>query len=284
MPPMAIALSANPTPEKAQFHPPSPSNKSSALFYQDFAGVAPESDPATIDPPAAAPAVIYPETSVEPMSSGESTAQIIAPSVPAPSVPTPSVPAPAPSVTLSDLATDAITQMPADDPLADSSSESELPRFGTRGQDRWYIHGAAATTLDEESHQLVLLGAGISHFFINGHSVNLELNGMAFDQIGEDAVGLNLGLIMRWHFVRQENWSIYLDGGAGLLGTTSNVPNTGSSFNFTPQVGLGSTIGIDDDQRLMFGLRWHHISNADTFDNNPGRDSIFGYLGINLPR
>lgn len=174
------------------------------------------------------------------------------------------------------------TTTPALDPLTPETSRSEpSSSYGDAGSDRFYVQGAAATTFNNE---FGLLGAGLSHFFVDGHSVNLELNGMAFSQTGEDAVGLNLGLIMRWHFLRQQNWSLYVDGGAGLLGTTSDVPTTGSSFNFTPQAGGGATIRLNDQERLMVGLRWHHISNAEIYDGNPGRDSIMGYVGVDLPR
>ncbi|MGF1512619.1 MAG: acyloxyacyl hydrolase [Elainellaceae cyanobacterium] len=162
-----------------------------------------------------------------------------------------------------------------------SEDNAETEAFGARGSDRWYIQGGAATTFDNE---FALAGAGLSHFFANGHSINAELNGMAFSQEGDDAVGANLNVLLRYHFVRQENWSLYVDGGAGILGTTDNVPSGGSSFNFTPQAGGGATIRLSDAERLMVGLRWHHISNANTFDSNPGRDSVMGYVGLNLPR
>lgn len=166
-------------------------------------------------------------------------------------------------------------------PEEERSEDFEAEEFGARGSDRWYIHAGAATTFDNE---FALAGAGISHFFANGHSINAELNGMAFSQDGDDAVGANLNLLLRHHIIRRENWSLYIDGGAGILGTTDNVPSGGSSFNFTPQAGGGATIRLNDEERLMVGLRWHHISNANTFDSNPGRDSLMGYVGLNLPR
>jgi hypothetical protein len=157
--------------------------------------------------------------------------------------------------------------------------------FGDRSDQRWYIQGAGATTVDADAaRNFALIGVGISQFFANGHSVNLELNGMSFFQTDDDAVGLNLALLLRWHFYRRQNWSLYVDGGAGILGTTNDVPSRGSSFNFTPQLGAGTTIRLTDNRRLMLGLRWHHISNADLDEDNPGRDSVMGYVGLNLPR
>ena len=166
------------------------------------------------------------------------------------------------------------------------TSNRKQTEFGTAGQERWYLQGAGAITIDtddSEGQHFGLLGAGISHFFANGHSVNLELNSMAFNQAEKNAIGLNLSVILRWHFYRRHNWSLYFDGGAGILGTTNDVPSAGSNFNFTPQVGVGSTIPLTDNRRLMVGVRWHHISNADLYDSNPGRDSIMGYVGLNLP-
>ncbi len=166
------------------------------------------------------------------------------------------------------------------------SIDRENPDFGQKGSKRWYIQGAGATTVDndDEVRRFLLGGAGISKFFANGHSINLELNGMSFFQTGDDAIGLNLAVLLRWHFYRRENWSVFVDGGAGVLGTTNNVPTRGSSFNFTPQLGGGTTIRLADDKRLILGIRWHHISNADLYQPNPGRDSVMGYVGLNLPR
>jgi lipid A 3-O-deacylase len=159
--------------------------------------------------------------------------------------------------------------------------------FGTKGQKHWYLQGAAATTLDREEafpQRFVLGGAGLSKFLFDGHSINLELNSIYFSQPDDDALGLNLALLMRWHFLRKSNWSLFVDGGAGVMGTTSDVPSKGASFNFTPQAGAGFSINLKEQRQLMLGLRWHHISHADLFGANPGRDSLMGYVGIQFPR
>jgi len=171
---------------------------------------------------------------------------------------------------------------------SDTSEKQETTyRFGDKGEKRWYVQGAAATTLDRvesDPRRFGLAGAGLSKFFINGHSVNLELNTIYFDQPGNNAVGINLALLGRWHIVRQENWSFFIGGGAGVMNTTSDVPEKGASFNFTPQAGVGTTFALKNNRRLLVGLNWHHISHADLFGANPGRDSIMGYVGIDFPR
>ncbi|NJL52375.1 MAG: acyloxyacyl hydrolase [Hydrococcus sp. SU_1_0] len=159
--------------------------------------------------------------------------------------------------------------------------------FGTKGQKYWYVQGAVATTLDREEafpQRFALAGAGLSKFLFDGHSINLELNSIYFSQPDDDALGLNLALLMRWHFLRQSNWSLFVDGGAGVMGTTSDVPSKGASFNFTPQAGAGVSIKLKEQRQLMLGLRWHHISHADLLVANPGRDSLMGYVGVQFPR
>ena len=68
-----------------------------------------------------------------------------------------------------------------------------------------------------------------------------------------------------------------------MLFTSEDVPPTGTSYNFTPQVGLGWTKALQDDQRLHLGVRWFHASNARTSRINPGRDSFVLYGAISFP-
>ena len=68
-----------------------------------------------------------------------------------------------------------------------------------------------------------------------------------------------------------------------MLYTTNNVPSSGSEFNFTPQAGFGVTYDVGQDMRVILGFRWHHISNAELYSDNPGRDSIIGYAGLSFP-
>ena len=184
----------------------------------------------------------------------------------------------------------ALKAAPIEENKADSlnmPTEAESTPFGTKGQKHWYVQGAIATTLGREEafpQRFALAGAGLSKFIFEAHSINLELNTIYFSQPSDDALGLNLALLMRWHFLRKPNWSTFVDAGAGVMGTTSDVPSRGASFNFTPQAGAGFSIKLKEQQRLMLGLRWHHISHADLFGANPGRDSLMGYVGVKFPR
>jgi hypothetical protein len=100
----------------------------------------------------------------------------------------------------------------------------------------------------------------------------------------DDAVGFNPNMIFRYHFWASEDrdWTAFADIGIGVMGTTSDVPEGGTSFNFTPRLGVGVTRRIDDDWRLQVGVRWSHISNGRIYgnDDNPASDGVA--IGIGL--
>lgn len=156
--------------------------------------------------------------------------------------------------------------------------------FGETGSWRWAIYGGAAADVSNDAEHYNLHFSA-EHFLAEYFSINLELGGLFFDQ-EEDTGGANFNILFRWHFLQGDDWTIYGDAGAGLLLAGEEVPDTGTNFNFTPQAGVGGTLGIGDDgARLMGGVRWHHISNARIKgeDHNPGRDSVMVYVGVSFP-
>jgi hypothetical protein len=155
--------------------------------------------------------------------------------------------------------------------------------FGTAGSVRLNFQGGYARDVKHSRNRFGLLGAGVSYFIIENLSFDVELNGMYVDQRGRNSWAANVNFLFRWHFLSHETWSLYVDGGAGIFAGTHRVPRDGTSFNFTPQIGMGVSFEIAPDLRLMTGLRWFHISNANTSSNNPGRDHIHGYVSISLP-
>ncbi len=165
-----------------------------------------------------------------------------------------------------------------------------VPAFGKMNTWRWMVQGGVGFDVKTSDNMFGQIGGGVSYFMIDNLSLDLELNGMYFNQIGDNAVGLNLVLLFRWHFIAQEKWSLYFDIGAGLMGTTDKVPGPspsdprgGSSFNITPQSGFGITVEVAENTRFFAGARVYHISNGQIYEGNPGRDNIFIYAGVSLP-
>ena len=163
-----------------------------------------------------------------------------------------------------------------------SGGSADVPVFGAEGSMRWNIHGGWGIDV-HGSNQEIQGGVGMQYFIVDGFAFAPEVNLWGFFQTGPDAFGGSLDLMFEWHFIRQATWSLYGDFGIGLLGTTANVPYNGSEFNFTPQAGVGVTFDIGNNNRWYAGVRWHHISNASLYEDNPGRDSVLLYTGINFP-
>ena len=165
----------------------------------------------------------------------------------------------------------------------ESTEAASSTTFGAEGTQRWALLGGWGIDVKHDSNNEVSFGAKWEYFIVDGFAFAPELKLWGFFQDGGDAFGGSLDLLFEWHFLRYDTWSIYGDAGVGLLGTTRNVPINGSEFNFTPQAGFGVTWDIGNDNRWFIGVRWHHISNAGLYSDNPGRDSVYIYTGLNMP-
>jgi len=178
------------------------------------------------------------------------------------------------------LSTFSLSQPTGTEALVD---EKIMTEWGQRGSWRWGIHGGVGEDMKHNENELILLGVEFDFFIADKLSLDIGLNLIDVTQTGDDTDGFNATLQLRWHVIAEEDWSFFLEGGAGLLFTEHNVPSNGSDFNFTPQVGLGFSFDAGDSSRWLIGFRWHHISNANTHRTNPGRDSLMLWAGITFP-
>lgn len=175
-------------------------------------------------------------------------------------------------------------QLLGGDDAGDSLARVDVaPRYGEAGSVRLDLRAGYGTDVQDGDQWIAQGGIGLSGFIEDGLALRVELNGAQIRQVEGSEQGVNVALLFEWHFLRRESWSLFLDAGAGVLFTTDDVPAGGSSFNFTPQAGLGLTAALSEDLRLVAGVKWHHISNANTFDENPGRDHVMVYTGLSLP-
>lgn len=161
-----------------------------------------------------------------------------------------------------------------------------------QGQWIWTLYGGGAFW--DDAGDVYQAHLGIGYHVLDNLSFNLEgvfaaVNGDEGDvtdgSISRDAVGGGLDLILRWHFWRRDNFTIYLDGGCGIIVFDEEFPGHGTNLNFTPQAGMGFTLDLNDKLMLMAGARWYHISNArhSGIVNNPGFDGGLVYAGVMWP-
>ena len=159
-----------------------------------------------------------------------------------------------------------------------------VPVFGAADSWRYnFFVGGGFAIVNARDTVLAMAGAGVSYFIIDNFSIDFELLFAGFNQPGEDALGVGFNVLVRWHIIAHETWSFYIDGGAGILGTSANVPPGTLSFNFTPQAGVGVSFEVAEDTRLFIGARVHHVSNANLGDTNIGLDNILAYAGVSFP-
>ena len=154
--------------------------------------------------------------------------------------------------------------------------------YASQGSVSWWTELGAGTNFDQG--WVATGGFGVEWYPVRGLALGVRADGIGIGLKETPATaGAGLSLVMRWQFLLRERWSLYFDGGCGVAGFTSAVPRAGARLNFTPQLGLGGTVRIDDRLRLMGGVRWFHVSNGQTADSNPGVDMIVGYLGLTMP-
>lgn len=161
-----------------------------------------------------------------------------------------------------------------------AAAAAAAPRFGAAGSWRWQILGGGGTGTDSISN--AQLGVGVSWFVVDDLSIDVQVNADYFNQSGPSAWGGDVELLFRWHFLARDTWSLYMDGGCGLMWTSHDVPPDSASFNFIPQAGAGATWEIAADTRLMLGARWFHASNANTGSPNPSYNGVFVYAGVSF--
>jgi hypothetical protein len=200
------------------------------------------------------------------------------------------------------LADEAAAQTAAPAPITGAA-----PRFGRRTPgtsidgplrrpDFWSLTLAVAGDSDPGTHYQ--LAVTPSWFLADRFEFGVELGAWYIDQDQpnvDDTFAASFRFLGRWHafggaYDRSSNadtldWTIFLEGGIGMIFSADDVPPGGTSANFIPTFGLGTTFRLgepDSTARLILGVRWHHISNARiTGDvNNPDFNAPMLYAGV----
>lgn len=155
-----------------------------------------------------------------------------------------------------------------------------VARFGAQWS--WRLNVEADWIGDFQGANEAMARVGASWFFFENVELAGYVTGGYVWQAVENAGTYGLDLELRWHFLAEDTWSLFASIGGGVMGSTASVPEGGSEFNFTPSAGLGATFEVADGLRLYLSARWFHVSNAGTFADNPGRDSLSLWAGLSF--
>jgi hypothetical protein len=127
-------------------------------------------------------------------------------------------------------------------------------------------------------------GANLAGHYYFGDEVSLgaELQGYYVDQVEEDTAATGASLILRWHFLAEEHYSLFVDGGLGGSVAEAEVPEGGTHYNYTAKGGGGATFELREDVHLIGGVRFLHLSNGNLHgrDENPSQDGVQYYVGV----
>lgn len=120
------------------------------------------------------------------------------------------------------------------------------------------------------------------YYFGDDVSLNAEVAGYFADQPNDDTGILGGGLLLRWHFLQAERYTLFVDAGVGVTIAEAAVPEFGTHYNYTGKGGVGATIRLRDDLHLIGGARFFHLSNANLHgrDQNPSHDGVQYYVGV----
>jgi hypothetical protein len=97
--------------------------------------------------------------------------------------------------------------------------------------------------------------------------------------VGGSPIGAQVNFV---HFHRVEP---FLTSGGGFLYFNHRMFGTTQQFNFTAQLGGGVQLFTSSRRTAIdLGYKYHHISNANLANQNPGLDSHMLFVGLSLFR
>jgi hypothetical protein len=155
---------------------------------------------------------------------------------------------------------------------------------GALKKSNWFAElwtaGGKGVSGSADDTELWLIGGRVGKLLTPGMEYNLEVV-PAFLVFQEETVyGLSITpLLVKFNLKTKGQWIPYLECGAGLLFTSSDVPQGTSSFNFTPQAGFGVQIFSRERRAIRVAARYMHISNGGLKSPNPGINSIQFVVG-----
>jgi len=157
----------------------------------------------------------------------------------------------------------------------------QAPAYGSA--DTFDFEFTLGPAFDLEETSIGILDVGAHWFVADGVSFGAFVEGLVIDAENDDSWGFGIGLLARWHFVREEKYSIFIEGGAGFAGFSDEVPSGGTDYDFTPRAAVGVTYELGGGTRLVAKVGWFHISNGQTGPDNPGLDSVSAAIGLSFP-
>jgi hypothetical protein len=152
----------------------------------------------------------------------------------------------------------------------------------TKGAWDLEVTGSYTTPIRFSDDKFTNLTAGLGYYFVDNLSLTAELQGYYADQPDKDAILGGAGLLLRWHPLVFDRFSLFIDGGGSVTYASREVPEFGTHFNYTGKGGFGFTWQLREKLNFLAGIRYFHLSNGNLHgrDQNPSYDGIQFYGGL----
>lgn len=93
-------------------------------------------------------------------------------------------------------------------------------------------------------------------------------------------IGINF--LANYSFTANGTWLPYIFGGGGPVYSFADIPGMGADLNGNYQGGFGIEYALNQQQRLIYEVRYQHISNGGSDDPNVPLNSIKFLIGISF--
>ena len=161
---------------------------------------------------------------------------------------------------------------------------AKSPRIGAADSTDFEVIGSAASDFDGVT--LGIVDAGVTWYVAEGVGFGVFAEGL-YASLGDgagdgDSWGGGGGALVRWHFVREETWTVFAEAGCGVVVSSEAIPDRGTTTNFTPRVNIGASFALSPTSDLLVRAGWFHMSNAQTGEENDGVDAASIGIGLSF--
>ncbi len=111
------------------------------------------------------------------------------------------------------------------------------------------------------------------------HSLLLEIP-VSFVVSPDDSAMVGINFLATYTFTTDQKWQPYLFGGGGPVYSFADIPGMGADLNGNYQFGIGIKYDLENSHKLLFELRYHHISNGGSREPNDPLNSAKILLGL----
>jgi len=176
--------------------------------------------------------------------------------------------------------------------VAEASPESlentihQEPPFYSKAEKNRFITVGRYSGIDEnKAVDISNISLGKTYYVTDGIGLSGEILAILArgkrDTIDANAEGIGGFFALRWHFIRGDKWSLFLNQGIGPVLFMEEFPPGGTKLNALIQYSLGVSAQLREATVLQLGIRHIHISNGKGMvDNNPAYDGRGLYFDI----